>query len=233
MTQILESSTSTTALPEAWVERLFERMLLEYGKRFADQWAQADMDKLIAYWSQELAGYSGNELKRGLDALSQRDWPPTLPEFKRMCRPRVDPVKAYYEAVAGVQARFAGEHGMWSHPAIYWAAMPMATELQQQAYSAVRARWEALLDQQLALGQWDEIPRPMLALTAPGKTVTSTEKARAAIAHAVRVVSHKGPNHDHLGWARRIVAREQAGESLLPYQVQCAHQALEREASAT
>ncbi|WP_312165889.1 hypothetical protein [Massilia timonae] len=232
MTQIA-SSTSTTALPEAWVERLFERMLLEYGKRFADQWAQADMDKLIGYWAQELSGFSGNELKRGLDALSQRDWPPTLPEFKRLCRPRVDPVAAYYEAVTGVQARFANEHGKWTHPAIYWAAMPMASELQQQPYSAVKARWEASLDQQLALGAWDEIPKPMLQLTAPGKSTTNTEKARAAIAHAVRCVSHKGPNHDHLGWARRLAAREQAGESLLPYQVQCAHEALEREASAT
>lgn len=208
-------------------------MLLEYGKKFTDQWGAADTDALIAHWSEQLAGYSGNELKRGLDALSQRDWPPTLPEFKRMCRPRVDPLKAYYEAVAGVQARFAGEHGTWSHPAIYWAAMPMASELQQQSYSQVRSRWEASLEQQLALGHWDEIPRPMLTLTAPGNTVTSTKKARAAIAHAVRCVSHKAPKHDHLGWARRLVAREQAGESLLPYPVQCAHEALEREASAT
>jgi len=232
MTQTLASSTSTTALPEAWVERLFERMLLEYGKRFADQWAQADMDKLIAYWADELAGYSGNELKRGLDALSQRDWPPTLPEFKRMCRPRVDPLKAYYEAVAGVQARFAGEHGMWSHPAIYWAAMPMASELQQQSYSQVRSRWEALLDQQLALGHWDEIPKPVLALTAP-TNVTKTEKAQQAVKRLISTVINRPANRDNLAWAKNLIEREAAGESLLPIQARFAREAVEREQQAT
>ena len=232
MTTTIASSTSTTALPEAWVERLFERMLLEYGKRFADQWAQADMDKLIAYWADELAGYSGNELKRGLDALSQRDWPPTLPEFKRMCRPRVDPLKAYYEAVAGVQARFAGEHGMWSHPAIYWAAMPMASELQQQSYSQVRSRWEALLDQQLALGHWDEIPKPVLALTAP-TNVTKTEKAQQAVKRLISTVINRPANRDNLAWAKNLIEREAAGESLLPIQARFAREAVEREQQAT
>jgi hypothetical protein len=226
----LNSSTSTNALPEAWVERLFERMLLEYGKRFGDQWAQADMDKLIAHWATELAGYSGPDLKRGVDALATRDWPPTLPEFKRMCRPPVDPMRAYYEAVAGVQARFAGEHGTWSHPAIYWAAMPMAVELREQTFSAVKARWETALAVQLGRGEWEDIPKPMLALTSPGQSTTNSTKAREAIKQLVGQVVHKPADGNPKGWAQRILDRHAAGDKITPAQLRMAQDALATEA---
>ena len=136
-------------------------------------------------------------------------------------------MRAYYEAVAGVQARFTSEHGTWSHPAIYWAAMPMATELQQQSYSQVKARWETALEQQLAKGTWDEIPRPVLALTAPGKSITSSEKAKQAIKQLVDRVTHKPANFDHRGWARRIKQSEAAGGTFLsPIIPQFAREAL-------
>lgn len=213
-------------LPEAWVEKLFERMLFDYGKKFTDQWGAADMDKLISHWSSELAGYRGSELDRGIAAMAGRDWPPTLPEFKRLCRPGVDPLKAYYEAVAGVQARISGEHGEWSHPAIYWAAMPIAVELREQAYSQVRSRWETSLAQQLAKSTWDEIPRPMLQLTSPGKSTTSSEKAKAAIAQLVSTMVNGPTDADPKAWARRIVEKHAAGLPVTPVQLQLAQEAL-------
>lgn len=227
MTLTLASSTSTNPLPERWVERLFERMLLEYGKKFGDQWAQTDMDKLIAHWSTELAGYSGEELKRGVDALAGRDWPPTLPEFKKLCRRPLDAVVAYYEAVAGVQTRAAGEYGKWSHPAIYWAAMPLAFDLGSQTYSQIKPRWEAALFEQMDKGEWPEIPQPMVALPAPGKAKTSREEAakRLRELNAASVVK-TGQEGDSKAWARRILEREAAGEKLLPIQVKFAQEAL-------
>jgi hypothetical protein len=217
-------------LPETWVEQLFERMLLEYGKKFTDQWGAADMDTLIAHWSHELAGYRGAELDRGVAALASKDWPPTLPEFKRMCRPPVDAMRAYYEAVAGVQARFAGEFGTWSHPAIYWAAMPMAVELREQTFSAVKARWETALAVQLGRGEWDEIPKPLLALTAPGQSTTSSAKAREAIKQLVGQVVHKPADGNPKGWARRILDRHTAGDKITPTQLRMAQEALQAEA---
>lgn len=221
------SSTSTNALPEAWVERLFERMLLEYGKRFGDQWTQADMDKLIAHWATELAGYSGPELKRGVDALATRDWPPTLPEFKKLCRRPLDVTAAYYEAVAGVQARASGEYGKWSHPAVYWAAMPLAFDLGNQTFSQIKPRWEAALAEQIERGEWAEIPQPMVSLPAPGKTKTSREEAaqRLRELHAVGIVKDSAGN-DPKRWARRILEREAAGEHVLPIQARFAREAM-------
>lgn len=230
MSLTLASSTSTNPLPEKWVERLFERMLLEYGKKFGDQWAQADMDTLIAYWSRELAGYSGAELKRGLDALATRDWPPTLPEFKKLCRRPLDPMHAYYEAVAGVQARAAGEYGKWSHPAVYWAAMPLAFDLGNQTFSQIKPRWEAALAEQIERGEWAEIPQPVLTLTAPGLSTTCSEKARAAIKHALGQVVNRPADADPKAWARRMLARHEAGAKLTPAQIRMAQEALAAEA---
>ena len=227
MTLTLASSTSTTVLPEKWVERLFERMLLDYGKKFSDQWGGADTDALIAHWSRELAGYSGPELKRGLEALSTREWPPTLPEFKKLCRRPMDALTAYYEAVAGVQARADGKYGKWSHPAIYWAAMPLSFDLREQAFSQVKARWEAALNEQMDKGEWTEIPQAMVALPAPGKGVTAREEASRRLRElgaATVVKDFRGG--DSLGWAKRLLEREAAGEALLPIQSRFAREAL-------
>lgn len=223
------TSSTSTPLPASWVEKLLHEMLLTYGKKFTDQWTATTTDDLVAYWSVQLAGYSGAEIRAGLDAMTAKDWPPTLPEFKRMCRPPIDPLTAYYEAVAGVLARFAGESGTWSHPAIYWAAMPMATELQRETYSHVKARWETALAEQMAKSAWEKIPEPMLSLPAPGKTALSRDEAakRLRELNATGVAKKSGDNFDHLRWAKRIVERERKGDkSLLAIQLKFAHEAL-------
>lgn len=220
--------TAIAPIPESWIEKLFHKMLLEYGKKFTDQWGMVDTGEMIGHWSRELAGYTAAEIKAGVEGLSSRSWPPTLPEFKAMCRPPVDAVRAYYEAVAGVQARHIGEFGEWSHPAIYWAAMPMSAELREQGYSQVRQRWEASLAAQLAKGSWDEVPKPLLALVAPGKQVTPSAKAQQQIKQVIATVLNKPASHDHRGWARKLVAAEKAGEPVTAIQLAFAREALKQ-----
>jgi hypothetical protein len=204
MNSRLNSSTLTDALPETWIEKLFDKMLLDYGKKFIDQWSGADTDKLIAHWSRELAGYSGLELKRGYDALATRDWPPSLPEFKKLCRPPVDSMHAYYQAMEGVVAREKGEKGNWSHPAIYWAAVRLAFDLKSLTYSQVRDRWEKALADEMGKGSWPDIPEASLALPAPGKADLSREKA-AQLLKQLGASDVLKPKTDHKRWAKRIV----------------------------
>lgn len=227
MTDLTNQTSSTSPPLQAWVEKLLHYMLLCYGKRFTDQWGMTDSQELIDVWANGLAGFSRDELKRGKDALAGRDWPPTLPEFKKLCRRPLDPMHAYYEAVAGVQARAAGEYGKWSHPAVYWAAMPLAFELREQSYSQVRCRWEAALSEQLDKGEWPEIPQPMVALPAPGKTKTSREEAAKRLQElgAATVIKDSAGN-DMRRWARKILEREARGDkTLLPIQVRFAREA--------
>lgn len=226
MTDVTNQSSSTLTPLQAWVEKLLHYQLVCYGKRFTDQWCMTSTAELIDVWADELQGMTHAELKRGKEALSTRDWPPTLPEFKRMCRPPVDALKAYYEAVAGVQARFAGEHGTWSHRAIYWAAMPMAVELREQPYSVVKARWEATLADQLGRGEWEDIPAPMLQLSAPGMSATSSAKAREAIKHLVGNVVNRPSDGNPKGWAQRVLDRAEAGQKVTPTMLSMAREAL-------
>lgn len=227
MSNVTNLTSSTSTPLQAWVEKLMHYMLLSYGKKFTDQWCMVDSKELVDAWTSELEGLTHAELKAGKDALADRVFPPTLPEFKRLCRPGLDPVKAYYEAVAGVQARAQGEMGTWSHPAIYWASVPLGVELREQTYTQVKSRWENSLEQQLAKGAWEAIPQPYLQLTAPGKASTSSARAREAIKQAAGVILHKAPNTE---WARTLLARHQAGEKLTPTQVQMAREALATEA---
>lgn len=230
MTNLTESSTSP--LPTSWVEKLFHKMLLDYGKKFTDQWGGADTDELIAHWSREMGGYSGQEISRGLKAMDGRDWPPTLPEFKKMCRPPIDALVAYYEALAGVQARAAGEMGEWSQPAIFWAAMPMAFDLTNQSYSQVKGRWESSLSAQLELGVWEPIPKPALALPAPGAGKLSKESAAKMLREldAVGVTKKASDGIDHKRWAKRIMERHKNGDKTLSMiQIQFAKEALNQQ----
>jgi hypothetical protein len=212
------SSTSTLdqqrPLPESWVEKLFEKMLFDYGKKFTDQWGAADSDGLIAYWSASLAGFTGAELDRGVKAMEALDWPPTLPQFKKLCRPPMDPMVAFFEAQAGMLARAAGRMGEWSHRAVFWAAMQLGTAVTEQQYATIRPRWEKALGDALALGSWGDIPQPAIALPAPGRTrlAMSVAKERLSDLQASGILKTAPDPTRRLEWAHRIVEREAAGD---------------------
>lgn len=193
---------------------MFDKMTFDYGKKFTDQWGCAESNALIAYWAASLAGFSGAELDRGIAAMESLDWPPTLPQFKKLCRPPVDPMVAFHEAQAGMLARAAGRHGEWSHPAIYWAAMRLGPDITGQLYSAVRPRWERVLSESLELGEWSPVPAAAVALPAPGRTMLSAAVAKERLSDLqASGVLKRAPDPDRrLDWARRILADEEAGK---------------------
>lgn len=82
------SPQSQSALPESWVERIFDHMAGLYGSKFADLWGGMDAGKVQAMWGGKLAGFADKPkaIKAALDALDERPFPPTLPEFIGLCR---------------------------------------------------------------------------------------------------------------------------------------------------
>lgn len=204
-------------------------MTFAYGAKFADQWKDIDPAGLKKHWAEKLAGLKNEELKSGVQKLDTLDWPPSLPQFIKLCKPTVDGMVAYYEALNGVEARKRGEKGVWSHPAIYWAAMPMSYDLSSQTYSQMKGRWERALEEQMAKGEWATIPEPMLALPEPGKSHLSRENAAKLVEQykAQDVVKTANTNTDHKYWARKIMERAKKpkhGLSLL--QIKFAEEAL-------
>lgn len=235
MSNLATSSTSTSALPESWVEKLFHRMLLSYGKKFADQWAAADMDELIAHWAHELGGYSGAEIKRGIDAMESHTFPPTLPEFKKMCRAPLNDMATYYEAIAGLEARGKGEMGAWSHPAVYWAASFLRVDLMSQTHVQMRDRWSAALKAQMERSEWAEIPAARVLLPMPDTSPEAKKLAAKMMQElgAAGVIRKPTDNRDHKLWAKTIMARHDRGDKTLSMiQLQDARTALDIEAVA-
>ncbi|MFY3433924.1 hypothetical protein ACOTI9_14855 [Achromobacter mucicolens] len=157
-------------------------MHLLYGAKFAQQWEGLTPRELKDSWNQKLAGLDEAQVRRGLVACMTREWPPTLPEFVKLCCPWMAPEVAYHEAVRGTSARKRGELGIWSHPAVYWAAVGVSTvDLLSSTYGSIKARWEKTLSDELAKGAWPDIPEPRQALPAPGQTLATKAEAAAAL----------------------------------------------------
>jgi hypothetical protein len=207
-------------------------MNLTYGKRFIDQWIGVKPDAMIEHWAHELAGYSREELQNGYLAMQSRDWPPTLPEFKKLCRPPLDALAAYYEALRGLEARRKGQMGHWSHPAIYWAACPMTFDLLHQTWASLSGRWDKALHEQLAQGTWQPIPPVAPALPyQPGNANRGTANTHAsrvlAQLNAHGVSLHANSRIDHKRWAKRLLQRAEQGDvNVTPIMLRMAKAAL-------
>ena len=164
------SPPKSSALPEPWIERLFARFEAMYGARFADAWKGCSIAHVKAVWAEDLGGVSRDELAAGIAGCRSRDWPPTLPEFMKLCRPPIDHQAALLEAIEQMARRESGRD-RWSHPAIYWAAAKIgAYDRGRKTLRDLDAEWRKAFGDQMALGQWPEIPERLPALPAPGQT---------------------------------------------------------------
>lgn len=239
MSNVAKLSTSSNwpegAIPERWIESLFNKMLDYYGAKFADQWRGTDSDTVKRIWAAELGKLTEAQMVAGVEKLKTRDWPPTLPEFIKLCKPSVDPTVAYYEAVNGIQARERGEKGQWSHPAIFWAAIEIsAFDLRNQTYSQIKARWEKALSDQMEKGEWAAVPDPLLALPEPGKSKMAREHAEKMVheLQASDTIKKATDKTDHKLWAKRILERAKLqNHGLSALQIRFAKEALAASAS--
>lgn len=230
MSNVTSLTSTNKPVPIAWVESLFARMQAMYGNKFLDMWRGTDAEMVKQMWADEMGKLSAEDLKRGFNALISRDWPPSLPEYVRMCKPSVDPTVAYYEALNGVQARERGEVGSWSHPAIFWASVAVsAYDLKHQSFSQIKARWEKALQDEMDKGQWAAVPQPLLALPEPGKSAMSREHANKMVQElqATETIKKAADKTDHKLWAKRILKRaEEKNHGLSALQIRFAKEAL-------
>lgn len=193
-------SSSPEPLPQHWVGKLFERLSGQFGSKMADLYLGIPPDVVQQEWAAGLAGFSGPELARGLDACRRRTFPPTIGEFAPLCRPALDAEAAWWEAGACLRQRDEGEVGDWTHPAIWRAACSMSLEVRSGELKQHRKRWSFLLKRELAKGLGDEVPIPVTLIAHNVKTgPPSAEIRRALSALRQSFVAQRTRRSDSIG----------------------------------
>lgn len=198
-------ATSTATL-SAWIEprkshepdldglSLMQRLWNQLDGIFKRRWA-ADFTSAgaVANWEKVWGrafvdeGITPDEIARGLIAMRRSKFPPELPDFLAACRPRLTPEEAYHEAVRQLHKRRhpIEQDGQmvttdrWSEPAIYWAAIRMESDLLNQPYERIKARWARVLD---AARQFPKGAVPEYRVALPAKSscpLTEAEQAEA------------------------------------------------------
>ena len=211
------ANATLPALPPEWINRLWMRMHLMYGNKFADMWRGLNIADVKHAWGEDLAGYTGDELKRGIGWCKTQTWPPTLPEFMTACRPVIDAKTEWAEACDQMRVRLIGQGGdVWGRPEVYWAAVSIGMyDLNSTPWDGIKARWVNAL----AKAKSDPIPAYLAALPAPGQQTVTREDAvdrlneiRNKVEAIVEAIVENGDAKASTKWAYVLMEREAGGE---------------------
>lgn len=207
------SQANVPALPDAWAERIFQRMENFYLAKWVDSFGGIPRERVKQAWAEELAEYTADEIRRGLESCRTHQWPPTLPEFLLMCRPVLDAKSEWAEACEQMRIRLEGRgEDRWTRPQVYWAAVSIgAFDLNNSGWDTIAARWKAAV----ATAKADPIPEYRAALPAPGKQVVTREEAKDRMAEIRCAVAQVGTTKAGTKWAYALMEREANGESLV------------------
>lgn len=75
------------SLPDSWVDRIFTRLTMVFGRDFLSRYEGLDVAAVKAEWAEDLAGFqqAPNAIKFALGSLPS-DKPPTSLQFRDLCR---------------------------------------------------------------------------------------------------------------------------------------------------
>ena len=86
-------TNQTATLPLAWVEKVFRKLTVVYGRDFMARWEGQEINDVIEDWAEELAGFVNwpEAIAWALKNLPDSK-PPTVLEFRALCfkAPRPD-----------------------------------------------------------------------------------------------------------------------------------------------
>lgn len=116
------------SLPAAWVEKIFHKLTVTFGRDFVSRWDGLNVEDVKADWAHELRGFQQNPaaIKFALEnCLSGK--PPTVHNFKALCirrpdstpalpNPPADPERVAAELVKLAQVKTASsvDHKAWA-----------------------------------------------------------------------------------------------------------------------
>ena len=108
-----DTDDQVTALPQRAVVALWSRLMHVFGNRFESMYGPAlndagELTPVATTWARSLRNCTPEQLATGLSACLQngRDWPPTLPEFWKLCHP--DPKPLIHRDIPTLAPRLTG-----------------------------------------------------------------------------------------------------------------------------
>lgn len=213
------------ALGISLMDHLFNRLDGAYPNRWR---ASFPSDQAIANWAESWAEafederLTPDEVKTGLKVCrSKHEWPPSVAEFIKACRPQINVDAALYEACQQLRLRADGKD-QWSNPAFFWAAVKVGEfDMLNLSHTQLIKRFSAALDEVLR-EPVHPVPPRVVALPAPGKTRAAPERVQAAV-EEVKAMQKAVGNKE---WAHRILERIKSGEKLSIAVVDMAKRAL-------
>lgn len=171
------SQTLSKPLPATATQHVFDSLKGQLGAKMATLWDGIAPDLVMREWGSGLSGFRKQELQRGLDACSERQFAPTLGEFKQLCRPCLNHEWAWLEAGECLRQRDTGALGDWTHPAVFFAAAEMSPEVRGGDWMRHKTRWSRTLQRELAKG-WREVPAPAMRIDHDAKVGPPPEGVR-------------------------------------------------------
>jgi hypothetical protein len=147
------------SLPAAWVDRIFEKLSLVYGRDFASRWEGLDIAAVKADWGHELAGLaqSSRSIAFALSNLPSDGKPPTVLQFRQLARsapppPRIEAPPSAPADPGRVADALAGMHRPGQQHPKAWAWKLKAREESdpKRLTAAQRDAWRATLQPELA-----------------------------------------------------------------------------------
>ncbi len=87
------------SLPMPWIERIFTKLTMIYGRDFLGRWEGLNIDEVKADWAHELAGFKNHadSIAYALKNMPDSGKAPTVLEFRAMCRKAPEPAVVMLE----------------------------------------------------------------------------------------------------------------------------------------
>lgn len=140
-------------LPDSWVEKIFMKLSVAYGRDFLGRWEGLELSLVKADWAHELSGYVDHPyaLAYALDNMTASK-PPTAKEFRAICNACPAPkltaleapaVKPSSEVMEKVSAVAANCHSI--HPRDWARKLKAREEAGDKLTRAQREMWREAL----------------------------------------------------------------------------------------
>jgi hypothetical protein len=216
-------TTTSTFKQSIWLEQhpklgisLMDHLFNRFDGAYPNRWRAAfASEQAISNWRESWSeafdeeGLTPQMISDGLKACRKSyDWPPSLTEFLKACKPQVNIDAAIYEAIEQMRKRQHGKDS-WSNPAIYWAAVKVGEfDMISQSFSSIKPRFESALKKVLE-GEVLPVPARVAALPAPTAAESTREYgAQRLVEMGATEAFKRGPRGPGLHWAHQIIEED-------------------------